>query len=80
MKLWEGKTCTEGMWRNALLKGVPLTECSASVEENGVTIGPESLSRILTNYIIQGQVISMVMGLVDAEEGWNGPQYVANHI
>lgn len=68
------------MWRNALLKGVPLTECSASVEENGVTIGPESLSRILTNYIIQGQVISMVMGLVDAEEGWNGPQYVANHI
>lgn len=80
LKLWEGKTCTEGMWSNALLRGVPLMECAASIEENGVIIGPESLSKILTDYIIQGQVISMVMGLVDAEEGWNGPQYVANHI
>ena len=27
---------------------------------------------MLTDYIIQGQVMSMVIGLVDNEDGWNG--------
>lgn len=80
LKLWEGKTNTEGMWNNVLLKGVPVMECNYSIEENGKIIDPESLSRILTDYISQGQVISMVMGLVDAKEGWDGPRYSANHI
>ena len=35
---------------------------------------------MLTDYIIQGQVMSMVMGLVDKEDGWNGPEYVAKHV
>lgn len=68
------------MWSNALLKGVPLMKCTTSIEDNGFSIGPEGLSKTFTDYIIQGQVISLVMGLVDVEEGWNGPHYVANHI
>ena len=50
------------------------------IEEEGRTIGPEETSKILTDYIIQGQVMTMVMGLVDEEDGWDGPQYVADHV
>jgi hypothetical protein len=35
---------------------------------------------MLTDYIIQGQVMSMVMGLVDDEDGWDGPEYVAKRV
>ena len=35
---------------------------------------------MLTDYIIQGQAMLMVMGLVDDEDGWNGPEYVAKHV
>ncbi|CAI7645020.1 unnamed protein product [Penicillium pancosmium] len=46
LKLWEGKTSTEGMWNSPLLKGV----------------------------------ISLVMGLIDIEGKWNGPEYSAKSI
>ena len=35
---------------------------------------------MLTDYIIQGQAMAMVMGLVDDEDGWDGPRYVAEHV
>jgi len=63
-----------------LLKGVPLMTPSTTFEEDGKTFSAEEVGEMLTDYIIQGQVISMVMGLVDEEGGWNGPEYVAKHI
>jgi hypothetical protein len=35
---------------------------------------------MLSDYITQAQVMTMVMGLIDEEENWNGPKYVAEHI
>lgn len=80
LKLWEGKDSTEGMWKSPLLKGVPMLQSPKGFEDGGKTIGIEEASEILTDYIIQGQVISLVMGLVDVEGGWNGPEYSAKHI
>ena len=79
LQLWNadgGKTSTKGMHDSVLLKGVPLMGGGFKIEN----IGGEEVRRILTDYIIQGQVISMVMGLVDEEDGWNGPEYVAKHV
>ncbi|KAI4862402.1 hypothetical protein F4820DRAFT_430540 [Hypoxylon rubiginosum] len=75
-----GKTSTEGMHLSPLLKGVPLMTSSLTIEEEGRTIGPEEVGRLLSDYIIQGQAITMVLGLVDEEEVWDGPRYVAEHI
>jgi hypothetical protein len=82
LQLWDadgGKTSTEGMHGSVLLKGVPLMGGQITIEE-GRSIGKEEVSRMLTDYIIQGQVMSMVMGLVDDEDGWDGPEYVAKHV
>ena len=70
----------EGMLCSVLLKGVPLTGGEFTIEEEGRNIGKEEVSRMLTDYIIQGQVMAMVMRLVDDEDGWNGPEYVAKHV
>ncbi|PGH16761.1 hypothetical protein AJ80_05076 [Polytolypa hystricis UAMH7299] len=80
LKLWQGKSSTEGMCHHPLVKGVPLMTPSMTFEEHGKTFSAEEVSEMLTDYIIQGHVISMVMGLVDEEGGWNGPEYVAKHI
>ena len=40
----------------------------------------EDVQKSETDYNIQGQVIAKVMGLVDGEGGWNGPEYVAEHV
>jgi len=83
LQLWDadgGKTSTEGMHGSVLLKGVPLMGGEFTIEEEGRKIGKEEVSRMLTDYIIQGQVMSMVMGLVDEEDGWNGPEYVAKYV
>lgn len=86
LALWAedgGKQSTEGMHRSILLKGLPLMGAGSSMtieEEGKPSIGPEEVSRILTDYIIQGQAISMVMGLVDQEDEWDGPHYCANHV
>ncbi|KAI1076840.1 hypothetical protein F5B20DRAFT_553928 [Whalleya microplaca] len=79
LALWAedgGKASTEGMHRSPLLSGIPLMGGSFTIEEEGWTIGPEDTSRMLTDYIIQGQVITMVMGLIDDETDWDGPRYV----
>jgi hypothetical protein len=83
LELWAadgGKTSTEGMHSSPLLKEIPLMGDSFTIQEDGKTIGPEEVSRMLTDYIIQGQVMTMVMGLVDREDDWDGPKYVAEHV
>ncbi|CAG8403784.1 unnamed protein product [Penicillium salamii] len=75
-----GKTSTDGMHASPLLQGVPLMGGTFTItEEDGTLIGPAEVSRLLTDYIIQGQAASAVMGLVDAEENWNGPAYCSEH-
>ncbi|MCJ1415646.1 hypothetical protein MMC32_001978 [Xylographa parallela] len=84
LELWAadgGKESTEGMHASPLLKGVPLLGTSSlTIEEDGKTLGPEEVKKILSDYIVQGQVISMVMGLIDEEDSWDGPKYVAEHV
>ncbi|KAK5133329.1 hypothetical protein LTR08_007854 [Meristemomyces frigidus] len=84
LALWAaegGKTSTDGMHKSALLKGIPLMSGGDfTIEENGVTIGPREFDAMLSDYIIQGHVITMVMNLVDEEGDWNGPEYIAKHV
>ncbi|KKY25371.1 putative capsule polysaccharide biosynthesis protein [Phaeomoniella chlamydospora] len=70
------------MHSSPLLKGVPLMGGTFEIEEeNGQKISPEEVSKMLTDYIIQGQVMTLVMGLVDpSDDNWNGPLYVSTHI
>jgi hypothetical protein len=49
-------------------------------EEDGTFIGPEEASRLLSDYIIQGQAVTAAMGVVDEEGNWNGPAYSAGHV
>ncbi|KAI9695932.1 MAG: hypothetical protein M1820_008344 [Bogoriella megaspora] len=84
LELWKGKTNTEGMHRSALLKGTPLMQSTIAMEDGETEEENQKrareLSESLTDYIIQGQVMTMVMGLVDEEDGWDGPRYVAEHV
>ncbi|KAL5337985.1 hypothetical protein BJX70DRAFT_388869 [Aspergillus crustosus] len=84
MALWDssgGKTSTEGMHASPLLKGVPLMGGSYTIiEDDGSVIGAEEVSRLLTDYIIQGQAVTAVMGLLDEKGGWDGPQYSVQHV
>jgi len=83
LQLWAadgGKTGTEGMHSSPLLKGVPLMGGSITFEEDGKTIGAEQVSQMLTDYIIQGQAMTMVMGTIDKEDAWDGPKYVVDHV
>ncbi|KAJ5801904.1 uncharacterized protein N7503_004354 [Penicillium pulvis] len=75
-----GKTSTEGMHASPLLRGAPLMGGKFTItEKDGTFIGPDEVSRILTDYIIQGQVATAVMGLVDTEDKWDGPSYCMEH-
>ena len=51
-----------------------------AIEEEGKIIEPDEVSKRLSDYIIQGQAMTMVMGLVDKEDGWDGPKYVTEHV
>ncbi|KAI8650422.1 hypothetical protein NCS57_01375900 [Fusarium keratoplasticum] len=74
LKLWEGKTNTEGLYKHPLIKELPL------LGETFAAAGHEEISRRLTDYIIQGQAITMVMSTVDEERGWDGPEYTSTKI
>jgi hypothetical protein len=85
LHLWAedgGKTSTEGMWCHPLLNGVPLLgkEGKHTFTEGDKTHGPEEVAKMLSDYIAQGQVMTQVMGLVDEETGWNGPDYCVENI
>jgi len=58
LQLWAadgGKTSTEGMHSTPLLKGIPLMGVGASytIQGEDKKIGPEEVSRMLTDYIIR---------------------------
>ena len=84
LALWNadgGKRDTSGMHASPLLKGTKLLgEGATWTLQDGTVIGPDESGPMLTDYIIQGQAITMVMGLVDEEGGWDGPKYVAEHV
>lgn len=50
-----GKTSTDDMRKSALIKEVPQLPYSGSFTEDGRTYGPEEVSNMLADYIIQGQ-------------------------
>ncbi|KXL46158.1 hypothetical protein M433DRAFT_153857 [Acidomyces richmondensis BFW] len=83
LALWAeggGKTNTEGMHKSGLLKGLRLMGGSFEIEENGNRISADRTSQMLTDYIAQGQTLTMVMSSVDPEDDWDGPKYTVNHI
>lgn len=85
LALWAedgGKASTDGMHASPLLEGVLLQDTAGDVsfEEDGKIYGPDEIKVLLTDYIIQGQVMTQVMRLVDDEGGWNGPDYVTRHV
>ena len=75
-----GKTSTDGMHSSPLLKGLSLMGGSFTIEEGDKKIKAEEVSEMLTDYIAQGQAMTMVMGLIDDEDNWNGPKFVAEHV
>jgi hypothetical protein len=80
LKLWEGgRKDTSGLWDHALLRGPPLMWCPP-FEADGVKYDMDTASKMTTDYLIQGRVISTVMGLVDEQDGWNGPEYTHKHV
>lgn len=85
LALWNadgGKTTTDGMHKSPLLNNMPLMgECETfTMEENGRTLGTLEVRKRLTDYIMQGQVMTLVMGLVDDEDNWDGLKYSSEHV
>ncbi|KAH8688734.1 hypothetical protein BGW36DRAFT_309736 [Talaromyces proteolyticus] len=83
LELWAadgGKDSTEGMHKSPLLKGLDLMDHGQTVKDGDRVLSAEEWTGMLTDYIIQAQVITMVMGLVDEKDNWNGPKYVVEHI
>nr|POE47283.1 hypothetical protein CFP56_00615 [Quercus suber] len=84
MALWAedgGKVSTTGMHMSRLLEGTPLMGGDFTMKgDDGRTIGVDECRRILTDYIVQGQAMTMVLGLVDEADGWDGPRYAAEKV
>ncbi|KAG6006995.1 hypothetical protein E4U21_006515 [Claviceps maximensis] len=83
LALWAadgGKTCTDGMHTSGLLKELPLTPFRLSFEEDGRIFSADEVTRMLADYIIQGQALRMVMSMQDPDDGWHGPEYSAKHV
>jgi len=51
-----------------------------TIEDNNKVISPEEVSKMLTDYIIQGQVMTMVLGTIDRENNWDGPKYFSENV
>lgn len=86
IKLWSengGRTGTQDMHSSPLFEGLPLfgeDNPTLSWTENGRTFTMDEGRRMLTDYLCQGQTLNMVLGTIDAEDDWNGPQYGKNHV
>ncbi|KAH8797942.1 hypothetical protein F5884DRAFT_687497 [Xylogone sp. PMI_703] len=83
LALWSadgGKTHTQGMSHNPLLKGVPNLPTTLSFEENGRIYSPQDVAEMIADYMIQGQAMTMAGSIIDEDDGWNGPEYVAKHV
>ena len=58
------------MHRSPLLKSVPMMGSqTVAFMENGKKFSAEEVGRILTDYITQGQVLVLVMGLLGEGDG-----------
>jgi len=82
LALWAeggGRVDTTGMHKSPLLKGVPMMT-APSFKEGEKTYSAKEASALLTDYIIQGQALTMAMSAQDPRDGWNGPEYVAKHV
>jgi len=77
-----GRTTTTGMHQSPLLADVPLMQCDITFTDGSRTYGPAESSLLLTDYIIQQRVITLVLGLDDPspEDSWNGPQYAQDQV
>nr|POE74560.1 hypothetical protein CFP56_37091 [Quercus suber] len=84
LALWAadgGKASTTGMHTSPLLEGAPLMGGGFTMKgDDGRTIGEDECRGILTDYIVQGQALTMVLGLVDAADDWDGPRYAAEKV
>ncbi|KAF2800549.1 hypothetical protein K505DRAFT_292599 [Melanomma pulvis-pyrius CBS 109.77] len=69
LKLWEGKTNTEGMHDHPLVRHVPLMRVP---QEGKMVINDQSM----TDYAIQIQCMGSAQRWVDEEDEWDGPKYV----
>jgi len=63
-----------------VVRGVLLICDSFMIEEEERSIGPQDVGRMLADYIVQGQAMGLVMGLVNEEDDWNEPKYVVEHM
>lgn len=70
----------ESMPSNPFLKGVPLIWDSLTIKEKGRTIGAKEVSLMSADYVVHAQAMACVMGIIDEEDHWNGPKYVAAHV
>lgn len=77
-----GKTSTEGMHTDPLISLLPREGAGThlSFEEDGVVYGPEDVSKMLADYIVQGQACTMAQRTKDDKDKWDGPQYVVDHV
>ncbi|KAF2768034.1 hypothetical protein EJ03DRAFT_328590 [Teratosphaeria nubilosa] len=88
LALWAqdgGKTNTTGMHTSPLLAGVSLNKGAEGegftiTNPDGSVIPADECAKLLSDYIIQGQVMTAVMGLKDPETGWNGPEFTTKQI
>lgn len=85
LALWAadgGHTTTAGMHASPLLRGLPLmgSDDMTMTDADGRVHDSDEVRRLLTDYIIQGQVMARVLGLVDDADGWDGPAYARQHV
>ncbi|KAJ5106384.1 hypothetical protein N7456_003059 [Penicillium angulare] len=75
-----GRLSTEGTHASPLLRGVPLMGGGFTItNDDGSVISAEDASKMLTDYIIQGQAATATMGIVDPASNWDGPAYCREH-
>ncbi|KAH7090822.1 hypothetical protein FB567DRAFT_618422 [Paraphoma chrysanthemicola] len=73
LKVWEGKTSTQGMHKDPLISHISFSNVPSEFDTNGDKAF--SLESLL-DYAIHMHVIRAAQSWVDEEDGWDGPQYV----
>lgn len=94
LALWSehgGRTSTDGMHASPLLAAVPIMGGAFEIkDEHGRLVADaDQTGRLLTDYIAQGQIMRLVLGLVDSgddddkdsnKDRWNGPEYLRRKV
>jgi len=77
LKLWEGKTNTNGMHSHPLVSHVPLMHVPSEVMVSDDVGGKMLINdEVMTDYAIQIQCMGSAQRWVDPDDGWDGPRYV----